>query len=167
MTRKDWAIAAAVVLGLLALLAVEPGSDPAPTDPGAPPDAGIVELPAVDSPTIATVELEPAERPAAATELATRFDREDFDPEWAAVARRALDESLVRVYDDYGAALSEVVCRTTTCRVRLEVDDASRRPAAVAAALAALQRDGHETLLERADDTHATLVIGVRTPRTP
>lgn len=166
MRRNDWLVAAAVVIALLAALSYEPRRDDASDAGGVPGGAGIVELPAVEAPAIATVELESAARGAAATELASRFERERVDDAWAVAARAELDASLARVYADYGARLADAECRSATCRVRLEVADAARRPAAVADALAALQRDGHATLLERADGRHATIVIGVRTPRT-
>lgn len=167
MRRNDWLIAAAVVAVLLAALLYDP-SDRRPDAGGERGGgAGVVELPAVEAPAVATVELEAREREAAASELGTRFDRERVDAAWAEAARAELDASLARVVDDYDARLAEVDCRSSACRVRFEVADEARRPAAVAAALAALQRDGHATLLERAAGRQATLVIGVRTRRKP
>lgn len=166
MRRNDWLIAAALVLAALAALLYQPQAGDTGDVGGMGPAGGIVELPAAEAPPVATVELEARERDPAATELSTRFERERVDAGWAESARAELDASLARVYADYGARLAAADCRTSVCRVRLEVTDESRRPAAVADALAALQRDGHATLLERASGTRATLVIGVRTPRT-
>lgn len=163
MDKKYWLIATAIVIGALALLTYPPTveRERVPGDTAAP---GIVDLPAVDAPPIATVELEARDAADSATELTTQFERERRDAAWADWAAAEIERSLAAIG---GATIARSECRSTVCRIELQATTPAARPALVAAATAALQRDGHETLLERADGMTATFVIGVRTPQTP
>ncbi len=165
MDKKYWLIAIAIVVGALAMLAYQPAAKHERV-PGEPATPGIVDLPAVDAPAVATVELQGRNAGESATALTTRFEREHHDAAWAERATAEIERSLQAVVNE-DATIAQLMCRSTVCRIELSAPTAAARPDLVAAATAALQRDGHETLLERADDTTATLVIGVRTPQTP
>ena len=165
MDKRYWLIAVVIVLGALALLAYQP--DPKPTQaPGDTTTAGIVDLPAVDAPPIATVELEARDAAESATALTTRFERERRDSAWAERAAAEIERRLAAVLGD-AASIAHSECRASVCRVELRAATAAARPQLVADATAALQAAGYDTLLERAERTTATLVIGVRTPQTP
>ena len=165
MDKKYWLIAVAIVLGALAMLAYQPAADRdrAPGDLAAP---GIVDLPAVDAPAVATGELQARESGESATALTTRFERERRVAAWAEQASAEIQRALRPVLGDT-ASIGALDCRASVCRAELRAANAGARPDLVAAATAALQRAGHETLLERAEGTVATLVIGVRIPQTP
>lgn len=165
MDKRYWLVAAAIVLGALALLAYQPTSERTQA-PGSTAAPGIVDLPAVDEPAVATVELQARDAVESATALTTRFERERRDAAWADAAATEIKRSLAGVLGD-GATIAQLDCRSSVCRIELQAASTVSRPDLVAAATAALQRDGHETLLEGADKTTATLVIGVRTPQTP
>ncbi len=166
MDKKYWLIATAIVLGLMVVLVYQPASE-RERAPGSRAAPDIVDLPAVDAPAIATVELQAREATESATALTTRFERERHDPAWAERATAEINRSLATVIDGSEVTIAQLACRTTVCRLELQAPTAAARPELVAAATAALQRDGHETLLERADGTSATLVIGVQTRRMP
>ena len=165
MDKKYWLVAVAIVFGALALLVYQPTSkrERAPGDLAAP---GIVDLPAVDAPAVATVELQARAATESATALTTRFERERRDAAWAELAAAEIEQSLAGVLGD-AASIAQLECRASVCRIELRAATAASRPELVATATTALQRAGHETLLERADGTSATLVIGVRIPQTP
>lgn len=165
MDKKYWLLAIAIVLGALALLAYQPAAE-RERGPGSAVAPGIVDLPAVDAPGIATVELQARDVAESATLMTTRFEQERRDAVWADRAAADIEQRLAAVMSD-GASIEQLECRSTVCRIELRAATAAARPEWVAAATAALQHAGHETLLERADGTNATLVIGVRTPQTP
>lgn len=166
MDKKYWMTAVAIVVGILALLAYQPevARERTPNGVVAP---GIVDLPAVEAPAVATVELQARDATESATALTTRFERERRNAAWAEQAAAEIGRSLAAVLDATEASITRLECRASVCRIDLGAATAASRPELVAAVTAALQRDGHETVLERADGTAATLVIGVRTPQTP
>lgn len=166
MDKRYWLIAVAIVVGLLALLAYQPKAERERT-PGGAAAPRIVDLPAVEAPAVATVELQARDATESATALTARFERERRNAAWAERASAEIERSLAAVLDATGASITRLECRTSVCRTELAAATETSRPELVAAVTAALQRDGHETVLERADGTAATLVIGVRRLRTP
>ncbi|MEX0900187.1 MAG: hypothetical protein WD081_05800 [Gammaproteobacteria bacterium] len=166
MDKRNWLIAAVIVFGALAFLAYQPAAE-RERAPGGLDAPGIVDLPAVDAPAVATVELQPRDLEESATALVTRFERERRDAAWAERAGAEIEQSLAAIIGGSDARITKLDCRTSVCRIQLQAPKAAARPELVAAATAALQRAGHETLLEHADGTSASLVIGVRTPQMP